>query len=139
MRLVRVRTHNKLQSLVDTMQNLNGYFAQFPTQINTNINICLYFQVRKHIPKITNARTRGSGWVHPDFCRNKNEDRNRNKQTIYYRLMNMRQLQLDMGLFADFCVFTCFYQFYEHIMQKQVKTGKKEEINKQSDVKFWLD
>ena len=30
-------------------------------------------------------------------------------------------------------------QFYEHIMQKLVKTGKYTEMNKQSDVKFWLD
>ena len=30
-------------------------------------------------------------------------------------------------------------QFYEHIMQNSVKTGKYTEINKQSDVKFWLN
>ena len=30
-------------------------------------------------------------------------------------------------------------QFYDHIMQKLVKTGKNTEINKQSDVKFWLN
>ena len=30
-------------------------------------------------------------------------------------------------------------QFYEHIMQKPAKTGKYTEINKQSDVKFWLN
>ena len=30
-------------------------------------------------------------------------------------------------------------QFYDHIMQKLVKTGKNKEINKQSDVNFWLD
>ena len=29
-------------------------------------------------------------------------------------------------------------QFCDHIMQKLVKTGKYTEINKQSDVKFWL-
>ena len=59
--------------------------------------------------------------------------------------------KLDIGLFVDFCVFTCFYQFlqdvliifflsaeqfYENIMQELVKTGKYTEINKQSDVKF---
>ena len=63
--------------------------------------------------------------------------------------------KLDIGLFVDFCVFTCFYQFlhdvliklfcrskkkqfHEHIMQELVKTGKSTEINKQSDVKFWF-
>ena len=30
-------------------------------------------------------------------------------------------------------------QFYDHILQKLVKTGKNTEINKQSDVKFWLN
>ena len=30
-------------------------------------------------------------------------------------------------------------QFYDHIMQKLVKTGKNTEINKQSNVKFWLN
>ena len=30
-------------------------------------------------------------------------------------------------------------QFCEHIMQTPVKTGKYTEINKQSDVKFWLN
>ena len=30
-------------------------------------------------------------------------------------------------------------QFYDHIMQKLVKTGKYTEINKQSNVKFWLN
>jgi hypothetical protein len=30
-------------------------------------------------------------------------------------------------------------QFYEHTMQKLVKTGKYTEINKQSHVKFWLN
>ena len=30
-------------------------------------------------------------------------------------------------------------QFYDHIMQKLVKTGKNTEFNKQSDVKFWLN
>ena len=30
-------------------------------------------------------------------------------------------------------------QFYDHIMQKRLKTGKNTEINKQSNVKFWLD
>jgi hypothetical protein len=57
-----------------------------------------------------------------------------------------------MGLYADFCVLPVFAwcahkivlfwsaeQFYEHIMQKQVKPGKYTEINKQSDVKFWLN
>ena len=29
-------------------------------------------------------------------------------------------------------------QFYDHIMQKQIKTGKNTEINKQYDAKFWL-
>ena len=59
--------------------------------------------------------------------------------------------KLDMGLFVDFCWFICFNQFlhnmliksaeqfYEHIMQKPVKTGKYTEINKQSLVKFWLN
>ena len=63
--------------------------------------------------------------------------------------------KLDMRLFVDFCVFTCFYQFlhdmliklfvlsaeqfYEHIMQKPVKTGEYIKINKQSHVKFWLN
>ena len=57
------------------------------------------------------------------------------------------------------CWFLCFYlflpvfawsdheivlfwyaeQFYDHIMQKLVKTGKNTEINKQSDVKFCLN
>ena len=55
------------------------------------------------------------------------------------------------------CSFLCFYQFlhdviiilnivlqiktkqfYDHILQKLVKTGKNTKINKQSDVKFWL-
>jgi hypothetical protein len=65
--------------------------------------------------------------------------------------------KLDMGLFVDFCV--CIYlflpifawcvheivlfctaeQFYEHIIQKLVKTGKYTKINKQSNVKFWLN
>ena len=52
-----------------------------------------------------------------------------------------------MGLIVGFCVFTCFYQllhdvliklfffsaeqFYDHIMQKPVKTGKYTEISKQ--------
>ena len=31
------------------------------------------------------------------------------------------------------------YLFYEHIMQELVKTGKFTKINKQSDVKFWLN
>ena len=30
-------------------------------------------------------------------------------------------------------------QFYDHIMQKLVKTGKYTEINKQSYIKFWLN
>jgi hypothetical protein len=30
-------------------------------------------------------------------------------------------------------------QFYDNIMQKLVKTGKNTEINKQSNVKFWLN
>ena len=30
-------------------------------------------------------------------------------------------------------------QLYDHIMQKMVKTGKYTEINKQSDVKIWLN
>jgi len=59
--------------------------------------------------------------------------------------------KIDIGLFVDFWVFTCFYpvlndilqikrkQFYDHIMQKLVKTGKNTEINKQSNVKFWLN
>ena len=63
--------------------------------------------------------------------------------------------KLDIGLFADFCVFTRLYQFlhdvhiklfcrlkkhfYEHIMQELVKMGKYTEINKQSNVKFWLN
>ena len=64
--------------------------------------------------------------------------------------------KLDMGLFSDFCVIYLFLpvfawcahkivllwsaeQFYEHIMQKPVKPGKYTEINKQSDVKFWLN
>ena len=28
--------------------------------------------------------------------------------------------------------------YYDHIMQKLVKTGKNTEINKQSNVKFWF-
>ena len=79
-----------------------------------------------------------------------------------YSLINMRQLhslkpepKLDIGLFVDFCGFTCFYQFlyelsikfvcrskqnkfYDQLMQELVKTGKSTEINKQSDVKFWF-
>ena len=73
---------------------------------------------------------------------------------IFFNLIQ----KLDIGLLEDFCVFTCFYQvlhdviiklfgilqiktnqFYYHIMQKLVKTGKYTEINKQSYVKFWLD
>jgi hypothetical protein len=63
---------------------------------------------------------------------------------------------LDMGLFVDFCVFTCFYQFLHDVLIKlfcfgmqnnfvstscknPVKTGKYTEINKQSNVKFWLN
>ena len=68
-------------------------------------------------------------------------------ETVLYLLL----LSLDMGLFVDFCIFTCFYQFLqdvliklfryakqfcEHIIQKPVKTGKYIEINKQSHVKF---
>ena len=80
-----------------------------------------------------------------------------------YSLMNMRQLH---SLFNEaktwhwiVCWFLCIYlflpvfawcahkivlfwsaeQFYEHIMQKLVKTGKYTEINKKSDVKFWLN
>ena len=30
-------------------------------------------------------------------------------------------------------------QFYDQVMQKLVKTGKNTAINKQSDVKFWLN
>ena len=64
--------------------------------------------------------------------------------------------KLDMGLFVWFlCIYLflpvfawCAHkivlfrpaeQFYEHIMQKQVKTGKYTEIDKQSHVKFWLN
>ena len=44
----------------------------------------------------------------------------------------MRQLQLDMGLFADFCVFTCFYQFWHDVIIKFVffeKATKFDEIS----------
>ena len=57
--------------------------------------------------------------------------------------------KLDNGLFVDFPVFPlCDHkivlqikikQFYGHVMQKLVKTGKYKEISKQSNVKFWLD
>jgi hypothetical protein len=63
--------------------------------------------------------------------------------------------KINIGLFVDFGVFTCFYrflhnvliklfflsaeQFYEHIMLELVKTGKYTEINIQSDDKFWLN
>ena len=63
----------------------------------------------------------------------------------------------NIRLFVDFCVFTCFHQFlhdmiiklfcintkrfYDHIMQKVIKTGKYTEINKQSSLaelnKIW--
>ena len=67
----------------------------------------------------------------------------------YETASNFIQLSQNFGLFVDLCVFTCFYQFlhdviiklfcFDHIMQKLVKTGKNTEINKQSDVKFWLN
>ena len=64
--------------------------------------------------------------------------------------------KLDIGLFVDFCVFTCFYQFLheviiklflfwsaeqfcDHLMQKLVKAGKNTEINKQYNVNFLLN
>ena len=56
--------------------------------------------------------------------------------------------KLDIGLFVEFCVFTCFYQFLHDKIVLQIKTkqwshhaktGKNTEINKQSDVKFWLN
>jgi hypothetical protein len=52
-----------------------------------------------------------------------------------------------LPVFTDFCMMSDVLiklqiktkQFYEHIMQKLVKTGKYTEISKQSHVKFWLN
>ena len=85
-------------------------------------------------------------------------------QLNWYSLKNMRQLQILFIYAKDWhrivCWFLCIYlflpvfawccdhkivlfwsaeQFYDHIMQKLVKTGKNTEINTQSDVKFWLN
>ena len=59
-------------------------------------------------------------------------------------------IQLSLNLTSD-CLLISFYSpvftdfqkintkpFYEHIMQRLVKTGKYTEIDKQSHVKFWL-
>ena len=85
------------------------------------------------------------------------------KQSTWYSLMNMRQLRILFNWAKTWhrivCWFLCislflpvlawcdhkivFFwsaeQFYDHIMQELVKTGKYIEINKQSDVKFWLN
>ena len=57
--------------------------------------------------------------------------------------------KLELGLFVDFCVFTCFYQFLHDVIIKlfcrskqnnfMITSCKNTEINKQSDVKFWLN
>ena len=47
-------------------------------------------------------------------------------------------IQLSQNLTSD-CLQNKAKQFYDHMMQKRVKTGKNTEINKQSDVKFWLN
>ena len=61
-------------------------------------------------------------------------------------------LQLSQNLTSDCLLISVFLpsdhkivlfwsaeQFYDHIMQKPVKTGKNTEINQQSYVKFWLN
>ena len=84
-------------------------------------------------------------------------------KVFVYSLINMRQLQILIKSAKIWhrivCWFSWIYlflpvlawcahkivlfwsaeQFYEHIMQKLVKTGKYTEINKQSHVKFWLN
>ena len=58
---------------------------------------------------------------------------------------NCLLISVYLPVFASSCmmliklVFLSAEQFYEHIMRKLVKTGKSTEINKQSDVKFWLN
>ena len=81
-----------------------------------------------------------------------------------YSLMNMRQfhilfnkLKLVIGLFVDFCLFTCFYRFLQDVLTKLFGRSKQNnfmrtsfkswwngvskytKINKQSHVKFWLN
>ena len=49
--------------------------------------------------------------------------------------------KLDLIVFAcdhKIVLFWSAEQFYAHIMQKLVKTGKNTEVNKQSDVSFGL-
>ena len=57
--------------------------------------------------------------------------------------------KLDIRLFVDFCVFPCSYLFWAEncfvlifktiFCSKQVRTGRNTKINKQSEVKFWLN
>ena len=68
-------------------------------------------------------------------------------------MMYSMKPKLDMRLFVDSCVFTCFYkflhdvvikllsaaktkQFHDHIVQKLIKTSKYTEINKPPYIKF---
>jgi hypothetical protein len=47
-----------------------------------------------------------------------------------------------LPVYTSFCIMWSLNcsaeQFCDHVMQKLIKTGKNTEINKQSDVKFWL-
>ena len=71
-------------------------------------------------------------------------------ETVLYFLQLSQNLTWE---FVDFCAFTCFYQFLHDVLIKlfccdlrssilwahHPKTGKNTEMNKQSDVKFWLN
>ena len=74
-------------------------------------------------------------------------------ETAPYLIQLSHNLTLDCLLISVFYLFLTVFawcdhkivlqiktkQFYDHIMQKLVKTGKYTEINKQSIVKFWLN
>ena len=71
-------------------------------------------------------------------------------ETVPYFLQSSQKLTSDCLLMSVFLpVFAyCDHnivlqiktkQFYDHIMQKLVQTGKYTEINKQFNVKFWLN
>ena len=70
--------------------------------------------------------------------------------TVPYFLQSSQKLTSDCLLISVFLpvfawcdhkivFFWSAEQFYEHIMQELEKTGKYTDINKQSDVKFWLN
>ena len=52
-------------------------------------------------------------------------------------ILSLIKPKLDMGLFVDFCVFTCFYQFLHDVLIKLFCLDLQN--NKQSHVKFWLN